>query len=181
MTIYLIPIRERRITILRLEANSPEEALRVYEAGSPDEFQMDSRTYDVNRLDEPVDMTGKSSRDEAFAMANLLMDNPEGKPSAEPDLVEHEYAFDIDLSAAVRITATSEKEARAKLRGFFDCADCNAGMLDDKPVTFEASLIEGRASLYEVDGRETRKHECAEPDGDDAMRNRIDRELTEGR
>ena len=105
-----------------------------------------------------------------------------------------EYAFDIDLSAAVRINAANPAEARKKLRGFFDCADCNAGELDGKTITFEASLIEGTAHLYEIDGVEIDERlgdeaddepelvrEREPPDGDDAMRNRIDRELSEGK
>lgn len=65
-----------------------------------------------------------------------------------------EYAFDIEMRAAIRVKADSEKEARKMLRESLNCADANFGAWDNgDPITGEASMF-GRASLYEVDGKE---------------------------
>ena len=65
------------------------------------------------------------------------------------------YLFDVKIFAAVRLSAPTDKEARAKLATLFDCAAVNAGELDGEPVTFEASLDdneEENAELVEIDG-----------------------------
>jgi hypothetical protein len=63
-----------------------------------------------------------------------------------------EYAFDIKLLAAVRVKATSEREARRMLNDYLQAADCNFGAWPDgSPILAEAS-IDGEADLYEVNG-----------------------------
>lgn len=61
-----------------------------------------------------------------------------------------EYLFDVKLFATVRINATDERAARAKLARLFDCAAVNAGEMDGQPVIFDASL--DGSDLVEVDG-----------------------------
>lgn len=63
-----------------------------------------------------------------------------------------EYAFDVKLLAAVRVTADDEATARKQLAEVLDCADlsvCHGGV--NMPDTFEASM-DGEADLFEVDG-----------------------------
>lgn len=65
---------------------------------------------------------------------------------------QHEYAFDVKLLAAIRVTAANEAEARAKLSEHLQCADANFGAWPNgEPINAEAS-IDGEADLYEVDG-----------------------------
>lgn len=64
-----------------------------------------------------------------------------------------EYAFDLRLFAAVRVTAATEDEARRLLRDHLTTASCNFGAWPDgTPITGEASLDDGEPDLYEVDG-----------------------------
>lgn len=66
---------------------------------------------------------------------------------------EHEYAFDLELRAAIRVKATSEEEARELLRENLECADSNFGAWPNgDPITGEASLW-NILGLYEVDGK----------------------------
>lgn len=65
----------------------------------------------------------------------------------------HEYAFDVTLQAAIRVTATSREEAEKILREKMDAANCNGGAWDNgDPILFEASVNNNPASLFQVDG-----------------------------
>lgn len=72
--------------------------------------------------------------------------------------MEHEYAFDVKLIAAIRIKAEDEATARKLLREYLDAAESNFGHdRDGNPLLGEASLDVDDASgphLYEVDGEE---------------------------
>lgn len=71
------------------------------------------------------------------------------------ELVQHEYAFDCTLTAAIRVRATSREEAEEKLRKVMDAADCNGGAWPDgEPILFEASVDDGPIVLFQVDGDE---------------------------
>jgi uncharacterized protein with GYD domain len=73
----------------------------------------------------------------------------------QPKPVEHEYAFDVMLVAAVRVKAHSEDEARTKLKAEIDCNSANLGAWPDgEPILAEVSLNEVRC-LYEIDGEGT--------------------------
>ena len=64
----------------------------------------------------------------------------------------HEYAFDVTLSAAIRVKADTEDAARALLKETIDAADANLGSwANGAPILCEASL-ESINELYEVDG-----------------------------
>lgn len=65
-----------------------------------------------------------------------------------------EYAFDITLTASIRVNAPDEEQARRLLRGRLDCADTNFGAWPDgTPITAETSLLT-IDYLYEIDGEE---------------------------
>ena len=67
----------------------------------------------------------------------------------------HEYAFDVKLVAAFRVTAPDEATARAILRDCLDCADSNFGAWPDgSPILAEATM-DAEADLYEIDGEPT--------------------------
>ena len=71
------------------------------------------------------------------------------------DQVDHEFAFDITLDAAVRVRAKSQAEAEALLLKLLDAASCNAGAWPDgSPILFEASVNDHPLCLHEVDGEE---------------------------
>lgn len=73
---------------------------------------------------------------EAIGTHSAFMGNP-------MEEIMHEYLFDVKLFASVRVSASSEAEARAMLKNAFNCADCNAGAWPDgEPIVFEASLDE---------------------------------------
>jgi len=67
----------------------------------------------------------------------------------------NEYAFDVKLSAAIRVRAETEEQARdilQKLQGM----DCNGGEWPDgRPILFEASVDDVNPYLYEVNGEPT--------------------------
>jgi hypothetical protein len=66
----------------------------------------------------------------------------------------HEYAFDVVMTATIRVRANSVAMARATLKEKLDAADSNFGAWDDgEPILGEASLhhIE---DLREIDGKE---------------------------
>lgn len=65
-----------------------------------------------------------------------------------------EYAFDIELFAAVRVNAPNEATARQMLAEAFEAADTNFGAWPDgSPILGEASLSDlATPSLFEVDG-----------------------------
>ena len=70
---------------------------------------------------------------------------------------EHEYAFDVTLSAVVRIKTTSEQTARAAMRRLLDCAGLNVVLCDPivKLRITEASICDDAGHcpfLFEVDG-----------------------------
>jgi hypothetical protein len=67
--------------------------------------------------------------------------------------LDHEYAFDVKLLAAIRFKAKSEEHARAALQEFLQCADANLGEILGQTITCEVS-IDGEADLYEIDGKE---------------------------
>lgn len=63
-----------------------------------------------------------------------------------------EYAFDLKLTASIRVKATSFEEAVKMLKEEFDCADANFGAWPNgDPITGEVSLSEEptKAMLYE--------------------------------
>lgn len=67
----------------------------------------------------------------------------------------HEYAFDIKLTGAIRVRATSANMARKILRDELDCADSNLGAWPDgSPILANLSMT-GRPVLYETDGEPT--------------------------
>jgi hypothetical protein len=82
-----------------------------------------------------------------------------------------EYAFDVILSAAIRVTADSQDAAIAILKDKIDCADANLGSFDNgDPILCEVSLHTPPTptDCYEIDGDEP----CAlcgdgNPDGGD--------------
>jgi len=64
----------------------------------------------------------------------------------------NEYAFDITLSAALRVKAPDEATAHALLAETLNCADANLGAWPDgSPILAEVSLL-GDCSLYSVNG-----------------------------
>jgi hypothetical protein len=64
----------------------------------------------------------------------------------------NEYAFDIRLTAAVRVKASSEKEAREMLR-LIDCNEANLGSWPNgDPIMAEVSMDETVPHLYELNG-----------------------------
>ena len=64
--------------------------------------------------------------------------------------MEHEYAFDVKLWAVARVTAATEKEARAKLADYAQCLDI--GMQTPNGVSFTEASSEGEYELFEIDG-----------------------------
>lgn len=71
--------------------------------------------------------------------------------------VRDEYAFDVTLSAVVRIKTTSEQTARAAMRRLLDCAGLNVVLCDPivKLRITEASICDDAGHcpfLFEVDG-----------------------------
>jgi hypothetical protein len=67
--------------------------------------------------------------------------------------IEKEYAFDVQLAAALRVRAKSQAEAESLIRRMLDAASCNAGCWPSgDPILFEASVA-GPLSLFEVNGQ----------------------------
>lgn len=67
------------------------------------------------------------------------------------------FLFDLELSAAIRVDAANETEARAMLAKALDCADANFGAWEwGDPITGEVSLTEKPPVLAEIDGEEPR-------------------------
>lgn len=65
----------------------------------------------------------------------------------------HEFAFDLKLTTALRITATNEKAARKLLAELLNCAHANLGAFaNGDPILAEVSLEPGTLDLYEIDG-----------------------------
>lgn len=90
---------------------------------------------------------------------DMVSDTPENPPDAPPAPALHEYAFDIYLTAAVRVRAADEESARRELRDKLDCADTNFGAwVNGDPILAEASLIDDGncrpPHLYEIDGED---------------------------
>ena len=75
--------------------------------------------------------------------------------------VTHEYAFDVDLHAVVRVTARSEADAREAMECALTCMDLTTYAIDginsklaaDLKIT-EASLVSEHPELFELDGQE---------------------------
>ena len=63
---------------------------------------------------------------------------------------KHEYAFDVQLWAVARVTAATEKEARAKLANYAQYLDI--GMQTPDGVLFTEASSEGEYVLFEIDG-----------------------------
>lgn len=77
------------------------------------------------------------------------MNTPITTVMGEAPMQQFEYAFDITLTAAVRVMASDEADARAQLADKFDCADANFGAWrTGAPILGEVSLV-GLPSLYE--------------------------------
>ena len=71
---------------------------------------------------------------------------------------EHEYAFDVNLAAVVRVKATSEKKAREAMEQVLDAAAPTGPFLDGfnsvSPVQLtEFSLDAQHPNLFEIDGK----------------------------
>jgi hypothetical protein len=65
----------------------------------------------------------------------------------------HEYAFDVQLYAAIRVKARNVNEARDMLREHVNAADCNFGAWPDgSPILGEASVDDETLPCFEVDG-----------------------------
>lgn len=63
---------------------------------------------------------------------------------------ETEYLINVKLMAAIRIKATSKKEARFRLTALLDCADANFGAFENgDPITGEISPLTA-ASAFKV-------------------------------
>lgn len=61
------------------------------------------------------------------------------------------YGFDCTLTAAIRVEAESEEEARKMLSDALDCADVNFGAWPNgDPILAEASLDRPDPRLFEV-------------------------------
>lgn len=71
-------------------------------------------------------------------------------------MTTHEYAFDLTLTAAIRVRAASEVEARKMLETCLDAADVNFGAWPDgSPILGEVTYNrEDRCEIFEVDGEE---------------------------
>lgn len=67
--------------------------------------------------------------------------------------LDHEYAFDLKLDAAIRFKAKSEEHAREALRELMQCVDANLGEILGQTIVCEVSLND-EPVLYEVDGKE---------------------------
>lgn len=69
----------------------------------------------------------------------------------------HEYAFDVKLFAVVRVTATSEDEARKWIKENLDGASANLGMYEGgDPIITEVSLDDiANDECFEIDGEST--------------------------
>lgn len=69
-------------------------------------------------------------------------------PTGEP---MKEFAFDVTLYAALRVTALNEAGARKKLADHLDATDAALGAWSDgQPILAEVSL--GSVDLFEIDG-----------------------------
>ncbi|MDN7537055.1 hypothetical protein [Burkholderia cenocepacia] len=68
--------------------------------------------------------------------------------------MEHEYAFDVKLFAAIRVKANSVAEARDKLNECVQEADANLGAWPDgSPILCEVSVeTDEHHPCFEVDG-----------------------------
>lgn len=60
-----------------------------------------------------------------------------------------EFAFDVKLFAVARVTAKTEKEARAKLHNVVDCLDVG---YDGHGVKITEASNDGTPELIEIDG-----------------------------
>ena len=71
--------------------------------------------------------------------------------------MEHEYLFDVKLFAAIRVKASSEKEARAMM---VEAIECNTGNIGEwpngDPIMCEVSLDDNPENnpLIEIDGED---------------------------
>jgi hypothetical protein len=68
------------------------------------------------------------------------------------EALDHEFAFDVKLDAAIRFKAKSEEHARAALREMMQCVDANLGEILGQTIVCEVSLNDDPV-LYEVDGK----------------------------
>ena len=74
-----------------------------------------------------------------------------------------EFAFDITLAAAIRVTAESHDAAVAMLRKALDAADSNLGAWPNgSPILAECSL-RGVPSLFEIDGDDASQNALGAP------------------
>ncbi len=65
---------------------------------------------------------------------------------------EHEYLFDVKLFAALRIKATSKREARRLLTESLESATIHCGELPDSSPLIAEAEVDGELELLEVDG-----------------------------
>lgn len=68
---------------------------------------------------------------------------------------DHEFAFDLKLNVALRVTAKGFDDAVKKLKEKLDCADANFGAWDNgNPILGEATLNGPvtKDTLFEIDG-----------------------------
>lgn len=91
--------------------------------------------------------------------AATALGRSDGWEMGSGNTTEHEYAYDINMFAVVRVRATSEAKARAALVRALDAADLNVNLCDREGnlLITEASIALDGAdgpSLFEVDGKE---------------------------
>jgi len=78
------------------------------------------------------------------------------KEQEEPEEM-NEYAFDVELKAAIRVKAESESEARAKLASLDTVSATLSQWPDYGNTTCEVSIVlngEKEAYLYQINGKE---------------------------
>lgn len=67
--------------------------------------------------------------------------------------MEHEYAFDVKLFAAIRVKAETKPAALVKLREHVQATMCNFGAWPDgTPILGEASVDDDAPPCFQVDG-----------------------------
>lgn len=67
-----------------------------------------------------------------------------------------EYAFDVQLIAAIRVKAASREQAETMLRELLDCAETNFGAWPDGSPAIGETSIPAHVGpyLFEVDGED---------------------------
>lgn len=83
--------------------------------------------------------------------------------------MDHEYAFDITLTAALRVMAPDVATARGMVAAALDCANANFGAWPDgRPILAEVNL-DSVSGLFEVNGVPAISMTIMEPNMSDNM------------